>query len=128
MRWFLVTFMLLSLFAGCSNIPQYRGFIVDGVSFVNQTSMPIHDVAITVEKTGGVVSCGFIPVGSDCTVGFPVRHYHGQPVRISWQQAGESWDTGEFIVLPDKVENPNRPVMVQVMLNPRGDYSVHVRQ
>jgi hypothetical protein len=119
---------MLSLVIGCSNIPQYKGFIVEGVAFVNQTSMPIHDVAITVEKTGGVVSCGFIPVGSDCTVGFPVRQYHGQPVRVTWQQAGESWDTGEFIVLPEKIENPNKPVMVQVMLNPRGDYSVHVRQ
>lgn len=128
MRRTLLFFILTTLVVGCSSFPQYKGFIVDNVSFVNQTNMPLHDVAVTVEKTGGVVSCGYIAVGGDCSVGFPVRQYHGQPVKVSWQQAGESWDTGEFIILPEKIENPNRPVMVQVIINPQGDHSVHVRQ
>jgi hypothetical protein len=128
MRRSLLFLMLITLTAGCSNFPQYKGFIVDEVSFVNQTSMAVHDVAVTVEQTGGVVSCGYIPVSGDCTVGFPVRQYHGQPVKVSWQQAGKNWDTGEFIILPEKIKNPNQPVSVKVLLNPNGDYAVHVRQ
>ena len=128
MRRLLLFVIAFSLLAGCSNTPKYKGFIVDGVSFINQTNMPVHDVAVTVKQTGGVVSCGFIPVGGDCVVGFPVRQYHGQAVKVSWQQAGENWDTGEFILLPGKIENPSQPVTVRVVLNPMGDYAVHVRQ
>ncbi|MDX1335600.1 MAG: hypothetical protein R3312_07430 [Gammaproteobacteria bacterium] len=120
--------IVLGLLQACSNIPQYKGFIVDGVSFVNQTNMALHDVTVSVKETGGVVSCGFIPVAGDCAVGFPVRQYHGQAVNVSWKQGGQYWETGEFIVLPDKLENPSRPANVRVLLNPQGDFSVQVLQ
>lgn len=75
---------------------------------------------LIIPATGGFVSCGNIAPGSMCSTGFPETQYAGNPVEITWSQAGQIHSTGDFeITMPDSLDI-EKPAMVKVIISGPG--------
>jgi len=82
----------------------------------NQTQMWVSAVRLLVPLTGNFVSCGNIAPGSMCSTTFPEANYTGNPVEITWSQAGQIHSTGQFVVdRPDEVVE-DKPAMVHIVI------------
>jgi hypothetical protein len=93
---------------------------IEGLRIENQTAMWVSAARLLVYATGGFVSCGNIPPGSMCSTGFPETEYAGNPVEVTWSQAGRIHSTGEFeIAIPDSLD-ADKPVMVKVVITGPG--------
>ncbi len=89
---------------------------ITGMLIENQTQMWVSAVRILVPLTGNFVSCGNIAPGSMCSTTFPEANYTGNPVDITWSQAGQIHSTGQFVVqLPDEVVE-DKSAMVHIVI------------
>ena len=102
----LMTMILTALLvSGCGEVLQSRSIEIAGLVIRNQTSGPLYDIKLRVEKTGTVVTCNFIPAGGSFSTGFPLRRYQGNSVRVSWQQNGRNFATGDlYAEIPDTLD------------------------
>ena len=107
-------FLLLACAArSTDNTPplQIKGLVIE-----NQTEKRVSAVRLLVPVTGNFVSCGNISPRSRCATTFPETDYTGNPVEITWSQAGQIYSTGQFVVqLPDGLDQ-DRPAMVQIVI------------
>ena len=87
----LCSFLALLLLSACATTPGMPGVEVSGLILQNNTSGVIEQVRLKVEDTGGVVSCGRILQGSECSTTFPARVYLGQTLSISWVKDEQHW-------------------------------------
>lgn len=94
--------------------------------FYNSGTSPIHKATLRVSDTHGLVACGIILPGKECSTTFPQREYQGSPVIISWEQAGHSWTTGEFNVLLPTQPPISGPSMAIVTLGDHGVIDVRL--
>lgn len=93
---------------------------IEGLRIENQTAMWVSAARLLIPATGGFVSCGNIPPGSMCSTGFPLTDYAGNPVEVTWSQAGQIHSTGEFeIAMPDSLD-VEKPAMVKVIITGPG--------
>jgi len=93
---------------------------IGGMVMENQTQMYVTAVRLLVPVTGNFVSCGNIPPGSMCSTTFPETTYTGNPVEITWSQAGQIHSTGQFAIqLPGDLD-VKRPAMVLIVLSGPG--------
>lgn len=89
---------------------------IEGAKIENQTDKAVSAVRILVPVTGSFVSCGNIAMHSMCSTTFPETSYTGNPVEITWSQAGQIYSTGQFnLRLPDDLE-PGLPAMVHIVI------------
>lgn len=94
----------------------------------NLTRMRVSAAQLLVPVTGAFVSCGNISPESSCATTFPEADYHGNPVQITWSQAGQIHSTGEFIIqLPDDIDM-DRPAMVRVVITAPGSAGAAIVQ
>ena len=108
-------FMLLTACASGSrdNTPAVQ---IGGLVIENQTLMFVSAVRLLVPVTGRFVSCGNISPESVCATTFPETDYTGNPVEITWSQAGQIHSTGQFVIqLPADLDK-NRAAMVTVVI------------
>ena len=84
-------FNLLVVLTACNNLNEKKSITVAGLVFYNDTTSPVHNVKLSVSKTYEMVACGIILPGKECSTTFPQREYQGNPVMISWEQAGQIW-------------------------------------
>jgi len=104
MNWYRLFFFLgiLLVVSACSEMPTTNSITVAGLMFYNNTDTPIHNAKLSVTTTRGLVACGVVLPGKECSTTFPVRHYNGDPVMVTWEHAGQTWSSGEVgVALPD---------------------------
>jgi hypothetical protein len=123
----LIVLTALSVF-GCGEVLQTRSIEIGGLMIRNQTAGPLYDIKLRVEQTSTVVSCNFIPAGGDFSTEFPLRRYQGNSVRVSWQQNGRNFATGDlYAEIPD-VLDLNSPAAAVVEIHPAGVAVVRLEQ
>ena len=101
---------------------------IEGLVIENQTQMWVAAARLLVPLTGNFVSCGNISPQSSCATTFPETDYTGNPVEITWSQGGQIYSTGQFVIqLPDDLD-PDRPVVVQVIITGTGSAGAMILQ
>jgi len=63
------------------------GFSVKGVMFLNSSGYDISELKLTVHRTGGIVACGYIPSGGECSTTFPAKDYKGGELSLNWNES-----------------------------------------
>ncbi|MDX1824296.1 MAG: hypothetical protein R3354_06240 [Thiohalomonadales bacterium] len=119
-------FNLLVVLTACNNLSEKKSITVAGLVFYNDTTSPVHNVKLSVSKTYEMVACGIILPGKECSTTFPQREYQGNPVMVSWEQAGQLWSIrtlevqlpGDFIT--------NQPTNAVITLGKRGSASARL--
>jgi len=104
------------------------GLKIDGLIIENQTQMWVSAARLLVPVTGAFVSCGNIPPHSRCATTFPETDYTGNPVQITWSQAGQIHSTGEFVVHPPDDIDLNKPAVVRVVISAPGSAGAVIEQ
>lgn len=101
----------------CAGVrPDVPALQIDGMVIRNQTQMWISAVRVLLPATGGFVSCGNIAPGSMCSTSFPQTAYKGDPIEITWSQAGQIHATGPFeLQRPDDLD-AERAASVSVVI------------
>lgn len=115
----LVVFWLcVALLHGCASkaVKPESGLKIEGLVIENQTRMWVSAARLLVPVTGVFVSCGNISPESSCATTFPESDYSGNPVQITWSQAGQIYSTGEFVIQPPDDIDVDRPAMVRVII------------
>ena len=93
---------------------------ISGMVMENQTEMYLSAVSLLVPATGGFVSCGTITPGSRCSTTFPEVNYSGNPVEITWSQAGQVHTTGQFhLQIPTDIDK-HKAAEVRVVISGPG--------
>jgi len=83
----------------------------------NQTEMYLSAVSLMVPATGGFVSCGTITPGTTCSTTFPEVEYSGNPVEVTWRQAGQAHTSGLFhLQIPTDLDK-RKPAEVRVVIS-----------
>lgn len=96
--------------------PELPVLQIDGMVIHNQTQAWVSAVRVLLPATGAFVSCGNIAPGSLCSTGFPQTAYTGDPLEITWSQAGQIHSTGSFeMQMPDDLD-AERPASVSVVI------------
>ena len=92
----ILTAIILTAISGCGEVLQSRSIEIGGLLIRNRTAGPLYDIKLKVERTGTVVTCNFIPAEGNFSTEFPLRRYQGNSVRVSWQQNGRNFATGDL--------------------------------
>lgn len=110
------------IFASCAPRPvnKVAGLQISGLVIENQTQTWVTAARLLVPVTGRFVSCGNISPQSRCSTGFPETDYTGNPVQITWSQAGQIHSTGEFILDPPEAIDLGKPAVVRVVITAPG--------
>ena len=114
------SFGMLLLISACGELPKTTSITVAGLVFLNNTSTPVYNAKLSVKKTGGLVACGVILPGKECSTTFPVRQYQGNPIIVSWEQAGQTWSSGEFYVQLPGSPVTDAPTIAFITLGEQG--------
>lgn len=114
--------LLVCVFGACASQPPDRasGLQITGLVIENQSQMWVSAAQLLVPVTGRFVSCGNIPPQSRCSTGFPETDYTGNPVQITWSQAGQVHSTPEFILEPPEDLDIAMPAVVRVVITAPG--------
>ena len=100
---------LLCLFGlcACAGSGQDRPALqIEDLVIENQTQMWVSAARVLVPTRGTFVSCGNISPGSMCSTSFPQTTYAGDPIEITWSQAGQIYSTGQFVMqIPDDLDS-----------------------
>lgn len=96
------------------------GIEIRGLRILNRSYAMVTEVELLVTKTGEFISCGNIPMRGECSTTFPLRQYEGNQIEIRWKQGSSEWSTGEFVVEANKLIDPMRPALVEVIINSQG--------
>jgi len=104
------------------------GLKIDGLIIENQTQMWVSAARLLVPVTGAFVSCGNISPHSRCATTFPETDYTGNPVQITWSQAGQIHSTGEFVLNPPDDVDLNKPAVVRVVISAPGTAGAIIEQ
>lgn len=89
---------------------------IEGVVIENQTQMWVSAARVLVPSKGTFVSCGNISPGSLCSTSFPQTAYAGDPIEITWSQAGQIHSTGQFVMQIPADLDSERKAAVQVVI------------
>ncbi len=120
MKRFSFIIVAVSVFVGCVSMPRFRAIQIDGLILKNQTSVPVENVMLYIEKTREFASCSFLLPGSSFSTTFPVRRYQGNRVQISWSHRGRKWSPKEFVIKPPENLVPGQPVKVLIVFLENG--------
>jgi len=104
------------------------GLKIEGLVIENQTRMWVSAARLLVPVTGAFVSCGNISPKSSCATTFPETDYSGNPVQVTWSQAGQIHSTGEFILRPPDDIDVDRPAFVRVVIAAPGSTGAAIVQ
>lgn len=95
-------------------------FTIEGLTIHNGTGGVVRSVTVLVPATGRFVSCGNILPRSQCSTTFPATVHQGHAVRVEWQQGGETWTVGPFVVAAPEGATEQSTVQAQVILSGPG--------
>ncbi len=118
--------LLLGLVA-CSNLPKTKTIIVTGLVFHNTTTTPIHNAKLSVSQTHEMVACGIILPGKECSTTFPHSEYQGDPIRVTWEQAGRNWSVNALTVKLPANGVAKQPTIAVITFAEHGAISARLR-
>jgi len=126
----ILTGLFALTFTACAPQPVNRaaGLQITGLVIENQTQMWVSAARLLVPVTGRFVSCGNISPQSRCSTGFPETDYTGNPVQITWSQAGQIHSTGEFVLEPTEDMDIGKPAVVRVVIAAPGSAGAAIVQ
>jgi len=104
------------------------GLKIEGLVIENQTGMWVSAAQLLVPVTGAFVSCGNISPQTSCATTFPETDYSGNPVQITWSQAGQIHSTGEFVIQPPGDIDVKKPAIVRVIITAPGSAGAAIVQ
>jgi hypothetical protein len=116
----LFSFGILLVVSACAELPTTNPITVAGLMFYNNTDAPIQNAKLSVTTTRGLVACGVILPGKECSTTFPVRQYQGNPIIVTWEQAGKTWSSGEIYVQLPPASLATTPTIAMVTLSEQG--------
>ena len=116
----LFSFGILLVVSACAELPTTNPITVAGLMFYNNTDAPIQNAKLSVTTTRGLVACGVVLPGKECSTTFPVRQYRGNPVIVTWEQAGQTWSSGEFYIQLPTASLAATPTIAVVTLGVQG--------
>ena len=116
----LFSFGILLVVSACAELPTTNPIIVAGLMFYNNTDALIQNAKLSVTTTRGLVACGVILPGKDCSTTFPVRQYQGNPIIVTWEQVGQTWSSGEIYVQLPPASAAAAPTIAVVTLSEQG--------
>ena len=116
----LFSFGILLVVSACAELPTTNPITVAGLMFYNNTDAPIQNAKLSVTTTRGLVACGVVLPGKECSTTFPVRQYRGNPVIVTWEQAGQTWSSGEFYIELPTASLAATPTIAVVTLGVQG--------
>jgi len=122
-RRLVLYFGLLLGISACSSLPTSNSVTVTGLLFYNNTTTPIHNAKLSVTTTHGLVACGLILPGKECSTTFPVRQYQGNPIIVSWEHNGRAWSSGEFRVPVQDDSIAGTASIAVILLGEQGEYN-----
>ncbi len=125
-RRLICTLSLLLGLVACSHLPRATTIIVTGLVFHNTTATPIHNAKLSVSQTHEMVACGIILPGKECSTTFPQREYQGNPVMVSWEQAGRRWSVKALEVKLPADGVAKRPTIALITLAEHGAISARL--
>lgn len=114
--------------SGCGEVMHSRSVEIGGLIIRNCTSSPLYSIKLKVEKTGTVVTCNFIPAGTDFSTEFPLRRYQGNSVWVSWQQNGRNFMTDELYAEIPEVLDYSSSAAAVVEIQERGIVIIRLEQ
>lgn len=118
--------MAAGALAACASVGLAPEWEVAGLVLRNQTDAPMHEVRVTVPKSGATALCDFVPARGECATTFPERRYGGDPVAVTWRHRGRDWTPAHFTVARPADGDPGRPANVLIVLGEGGALSVQV--
>lgn len=82
----------------CSNkaFITVRNIRIDGVVFNNLTNQQMRNMHIYVKETNAFADCSYMPAKGQCSTTFPVRHYKGNSLSVTWVQNEKFWSKENF--------------------------------
>lgn len=95
-------------------------FTIEGLTIHNGTAGVLQQVTVLVPATGRFVSCGTVLPGSSCATTFPAATYEGHAVRVDWQQGGEAWAVGPFVIDTPPGVHGDSAVLAEIMVTGPG--------
>ncbi|MEM7292806.1 MAG: hypothetical protein AAF420_05330 [Pseudomonadota bacterium] len=107
--------MLLISVAACSApVKQASGLVIDRIIFLNKSGSALHNIEVHASASKGLVNCGYIPVGRDCSVGFKARTVPAQAVTVEWEQGGQRWQAAPVIARQNAsdIDSPNTHTVI----------------
>jgi len=111
-----IRYLCVSTMMACASTPDISSVQIEGMVIENQTQIWISAARVLLPSTGGFVSCGGISPGAMCSTSFPETAYSGEPLEVTWSQAGQIHSTGQFeMQLPDEPDN-ERAATVRVVI------------
>ena len=114
------SFGILLVVSACGELPTTNTITVAGLVFYNDTATPVHNAKLSVTTTRGLVACGVVLPGKECSTTFPVRQYQGNPIIVTWEHAGQTWSSGEFYVQLPAASLAATPTIAVVTLGIEG--------
>jgi len=118
------SFGILLVVSACAELPTTNPITVGGLMFYNNTDAPIQNAKLSVTTTRGLVACGVILPGKECSTTFPVRQYQGNPIIVTWEQADQTWSSGEIYVKLPSASAAAAPTIAVVTLGVQGAIDV----
>lgn len=118
--------VMMLLGFGCSQLPKASSITVAGLVFFNTSRTPIHNATLRVSNTHGLIACGIILPGKECSTTFPQRDYRGNPIIVTWEQEGQSWSTGEVNIQLPSQSATGEPNIAIVSLGDQGKINVRL--
>jgi len=122
--------MLLSIsITACSSLQtKTRSINIQRLIFLNQSASSLRDVQIFITNTNEVVACGYILPKSECSTGFPLREYQGNPFDISWLNGKQKMLIKNILVdVPDNLML-EEPVNAVIVFGEQGRFSASLKQ
>lgn len=106
--------------SGCAILNTVPDLTIDGIVIKNQTAQTIYNIRVHVDKTKAFAYCSHVYTNGECSTGFQIKRYQGNPIRITWEQDNKAWSTDEFFVTMPEAVVPDRPATAKVVVTGNG--------
>lgn len=119
---------VFSLLNGCSTTHSSpkTSATINELFIKNNTSNPIVDVTLLVPKRGSSVSCNFILLGYDCSLGFPAIAFENNPAILSWSQSGRTYNKPLPTIKYQQIQH-NKNIKAVVTILDDGELNVELQ-
>ena len=93
---------------------------------LNESDVQLEDVRIFVTRTRELVTCGAILPRSECSTGFPLREYQGNPFDISWMEYQRAMLARDIQVTVPETLLPGQRVNAVIVFRGDGRFSARL--
>lgn len=118
----LKTFVLSAfvfMLSACVTVQPEPALWIESLIVVNQTETTVENFELRVPKTGGFVSCSYIPENGECALGFKPRTTQPNTVYFSWKQGKYNY-TREITLSREALKGTVNSGKIYIKIRPNG--------